>query len=116
VRIEDKIDQREERYAYTNRRAEMYGLLRSLVDPVEQGWGIPTEYYDCLVSQLSVLPLLYDEEGRMYMLPKNRKRDSESKRQTLTELIGHSPDESDALVLAVYGMLRKAKRAVAGAI
>jgi hypothetical protein len=33
---------------------------------------------------------------------------------TLTELIGHSPDEADALVLAVFAMTNKSTKKVLG--
>ncbi len=67
------------------------------------------------------MPLTYDDEGRLYVLPKTRKADAVIKNQgvrakTLTELIGHSPDEADALALAVYVMLSEERVPVAGAI
>lgn len=105
----------ETRYAYRNRRAEMYGTLRNLLDPLnERGFGIP-RCYEELINQLSPIPLLYDGEGRMYLPPKRRK-DPNSNEVTLTELIGHSPDEADALVLMVYGTHQRQTRRVAGAI
>ena len=57
-----------------------------------------------LLRQMRPMPLLYDQEGRMRMLPKHKK-DPDSTEKTLTDLIGCSPDEADALVLAVHGML-----------
>src|SRR3990167_7347912 len=120
--LRDRLDQREDRYAYRNRRAEMYGELSQLLDPSLIGdnrnggyvFAIPANYAD-LRKQLAVFPRMYDDEGRMVLPPKNKKdKDSESKRKTLTELIGHSPDEADALALAVHGMLHKPKVAMAG--
>ncbi|MDB4786189.1 hypothetical protein OAG36_00495 [bacterium] len=102
----------EEKYTYKNRRAEMYGLTRLKIDPVynESGFGIPAEYQE-LRRQLGLIPLLFDEEGRLFLLPKNRKPDmvnaTKSNKLTLTEIIGHSPDEADALVLGVYGLQAK---------
>jgi hypothetical protein len=116
VLTEERVDTREERTAYTNRRAQMYGEFRDLIDPdngSEHGWGIPRTY-DELRRQLVPIPLLYDQEGRLYMLPKNR-RDPKDRRQTLTEIIGRSPDDADATVLAVHGMLHKVWTNVAGA-
>jgi len=99
----ERLEERETKYIYRNRRAEMYGILRMKLDPSnEEGFGLPAEYSE-LRRQLSPIPLTYDEEGRLELLPK-QKRDSKSTRQTLTDLIGHSPDEADALVLAVFGM------------
>lgn len=116
--IEEKIEHREEHYEYTNRRAEMYGELRKLLDPAlnPQGFGIPPEFTE-LIRQLSLIPLTYDGEGRMFLLPKNKKGgDENSKVKTLKELIGCSPDEADSAVLAVHGMLHKSRQATAGGI
>jgi len=106
---------REERYVYKNRRAEMYGILRELLDPaVEPGFALPAQY-TALRHQLSPIPLVYDGEGRLELPPKTKPNPTSTK-VTLTELIGHSPDEADALALAVYGMRSKAAQAVAGAV
>jgi hypothetical protein len=116
--LEERQDQREDRYAYVNRRAEMYGELSLLLDPAlnERGFALPAGYTD-LRQQLSVIRKEYDGEGRMMLPPKTRKPgQQETERKTLTELIGRSPDEADALVLAVHGMLHKAKPVTAGAI
>jgi hypothetical protein len=60
---------------------------------------------------------MYDEEGRMMLLPKSRKPGGNATQKTLTELIGHSPDEADALALAVHAMLHPGERKpTAGAI
>lgn len=128
----------EERYVYANRRAEMYGLLRDLLNPslvkeeyrdlsgvdrspsdrqsIESairrgehvGFAIPPEYGE-LRRQMSLIPLLYDEEGKMYLPSKNRRKDAsdESKKPTLNQMLGCSPDELDSLVLAVFGMVTK---------
>lgn len=112
--IEQRVDNLEDRYAYLNRRAEMYGELSLLCDPNHDGtllrgcvggFAIPVEYEE-LRRQLAVFPRLYNEEGRMYLPPKN-KRDSKDTRPTLTEMIGNSPDEADAVVLMVHAMLHK---------
>lgn len=114
VQMEERIEQREERYVYKNRRAEMYGELSLLLDPAAGvGFALPAEYTE-LRRQLAVMPKLYDEEGRMRMLPKN-KRGENSNEKTLTELLGCSPDEADSLVLAVHGMLHPAVKTRAGA-
>lgn len=144
----ERKESKEDRHAYTNRRAEMYGMLRILLDPQGdasewdhsrygewsydqrqepaqvaniqapmadrfkgpdgklRGFGIPNEYFK-LRHQLSPIPLLYDYEGKLYLLPKNPKPGAGRAHRTscLRDLIGHSPDESDSLVLAVYGMI-----------
>jgi hypothetical protein len=101
--LRDRREVREDRYAYKNRRAEMYHALRLLLDPAnERGFGLPAGYAG-LMQELAPIPLTYDAEGRVYLLPKNKKR-PDSTEPTLTELIGHSPDHADALCLAVHAM------------
>lgn len=107
----DRKDMKEERYVYVNRRAELYGELRL---DLKEGWAIPPEYQE-LRHQLSPIPLMYDGEGRMRLLPKHKK-DPESTEKTLTELIGHSPDEADATVLANHGRRHKSKQSQVSAI
>lgn len=91
-------------YVYTNRRVEMYGLLhlRMMPDGKYGGFAIPKQYYE-LRRQLSVFPKQYDAEGRLTLPPK-RNTNKTSKTPSLEDLIGHSPDEADALVLAVFGL------------
>jgi len=98
MKEEDEI-----KYTYKNRRAEMYGLLRHLLNPAlnPDGFGIPSMYTE-LRRQLAPIPMLWDGEGRMWLPPKH-KPDKNSKIQTLSELIGCSPDEADSLVLGIYG-------------
>lgn len=104
--------ERDTKYVYKNRRAEMYGKLRLLLDPDEtpQGFGIPAQYSE-LHRQMSPLPLLYDGEGRLYLPPKNKPK-PDSDEVTITELIGCSPDELDALVLAIYGMQNRGPKRI----
>jgi len=89
----------------------MYHQLRLLL---EEGWGIPEECQE-LIRQLRPIPLLYDGEGRIYMLPKNKKSPN-SKEPTLIDMLGCSPDEADSTVLAVYGMQNPRKQFVARAL
>jgi hypothetical protein len=119
----DRINITEERYAYKNRRAEMYGTLREMLDPGlgyngggGAGFGIPSAYTE-LRRQLAPIPLLYDNEGRLFLPPKGRQFAGELQQQrgaptqkTMIELIGCSPDEADSLVLAVHGLTSKTKR------
>jgi hypothetical protein len=112
----EKIDNQETRYAYFNRRAEMYGELRLLLDPTySRGFVLPAEFmYDPdLRNQLAPIPLRFDDEGRL-KLPKKSKKPGSSE-PSLTQIIGHSPDEADALVLALHGLLHDVKRSRVGA-
>lgn len=108
----------EERYAYTNRRAQMYGDFSNLLDPSinEDGFGIPIEYYE-LDRQMAPIPKYRDPEGRLIIPPKNPRPGAKSATiKSLKEIIGHSPDELDSLVLAVHGLLYSEKPKVAGTI
>lgn len=110
--VETRKDQREMKYAYKNRRAEMYALLSDMMDPSlhPEGYAIPEEYCQgerSLEHQLDKFPKLYDGEGRMFLPPKRKdptKREANKLVKSLEELIGYSPDEADALVLANYGL------------
>jgi len=113
--FDTRIEEDEERYVYKNRRAQMYGMASQLLDPAEKGQlAIPAKFTE-LRRQLAPLPRLYDEEGRMYLPPKRKKDpNKESNIQTIVDMIGCSPDEADALVLAVYGRYVEATVSVAG--
>lgn len=120
-------EEKEARYVYKNRRAEMYGILRynllactedpdtGALTPVnDKGFGIPAEYTE-LRRQLAPIPLLYDEEGRIFLPPKQRKPGSDSKQLTMYDLIGCSPDDGDSLVLATFGLFNRVEKRVVGA-
>jgi hypothetical protein len=119
--VEWRMDTKEEKYAYFNRRSEMYGDLRLFLNPGRQDangnnlpvWAIPAHYVE-LRRQLSPIPLTYDREGRLKLLSKNRV--GQSKERTLIDLIGCSPDEADAVVVAIHCMLRKRIKTKAGSI
>jgi hypothetical protein len=141
-KIEERKDIREQRYAYFNRRAQLYGEFSIRLDPGmfmdEHGnesrnyspFGIPAGIMGNksfprseLRHQLAVVPKLYDENGRLRMLPKNKPRkvsdsfnpdEDGGGRDTLIGLIGHSPDEMDALVLAYHAMTKRATVQQAG--
>lgn len=113
--ISDRREVQEAKGAYLNRRAQMYYELRLLIDPNQEskGWGISSKEVE-LRRQLSPMPLLYTPEGKVKMLPKD---DPSGKgRPTLKKLIGCSPDEADAVVLAVHAMLHKGTKVKAGAV
>lgn len=116
IRKEDK----EGRYEYVNRRAQMYGELSEALDPGLPGvrFAIPAEYEE-LRRQLAPMPKLYDKEGRLFMLPKNKRNPdpaNPSTEKTLVELIGCSPDEADSVVLAYHAMVHRPTNLVAGAM
>lgn len=121
---EGELDVHERRYQYKNRRAEMYGELSNLLDPGrlaldaalltdgeikvgpnQHAFAIPADLYK-LRQQLAPIPKSYDGEGRQYLIPKNKPTPT-YKGPTLRDLIGQSPDQADALVLAVHGMLAR---------
>lgn len=104
--VKERVEDRETGYVYKNRRAEMYGIARGLLDPGRNpsGFRIPRRYNE-LLRQLGPLPLLFDEEGRLYLPPKN-KTDKNSTKLTIRDMIGCSPDEADSFVLACFSMER----------
>jgi hypothetical protein len=121
--FKERLEVSEDRYVYVNRRAQMYGELSLLVDPNggvdglggSKGWTLP--FWGAaakeLERQLSMMPRLLDKEGRLRMLPKSKNTDK-SVEKTLTEILGCSPDEGDAAVLATHGVLHPQYRAKAG--
>lgn len=109
--LEERKEEDEVRYIYKNRRAEMYGILRLLL---EVSFAIPAEYEE-LRRQLEPIPLMYDGEGRLTLPPKH-KVDPNSTKVTMMDLIGCSPDRADSLVLAVFGLSGRHKRPRIGAL
>jgi hypothetical protein len=109
TQVKDRLANREERYSYVNRRAEMYGAVRILIDPINKGFALPGRYTK-LFQELKPIPLSYDAEGRLFLLPK-RNKDPNSKLPTLIDLIGWSPNDADSLAVAVYAMNNKPIRA-----
>jgi hypothetical protein len=111
----DRKETRESAYEFKNRRAQMFGELSEALDPegLEATFSIPAKYEN-LRNELSPFPKLYDPEGRLILPPKN-KTDPDSSIVTLTELIGHSPDEADALALAYHAMIHSPRRKTAKA-
>ncbi len=120
--VSERKEAAEERYVYVNRRAQMYHKAALLLedDPPFAVDFDANEAAQEVRRQMAVVPKvlgawsMYDVEGRIRMLPKT-KRNPDSSEVTLTDLIGHSPDELDALVLAVHGMTHRSARAMAGA-
>ena len=115
VPLKDRREQDEIRDVYKNRRAEMYGELSIRLDPInEPGFALPAESPECveLCRQLSLVPRDYDGEGKLILPPKT-KPSKDSTKETMIDLVGCSPDEADALVLAVFGLVSKPPRRVA---
>ena len=108
---EEADDLQEQKYEYTNRRTQLYGEASKLFDPTPilnddcntysepKGYGIPAEYTE-LIRQLSLIPRLLNEEGRLY-IPSKSKRSTNDKKPSLKDILGCSPDEADAFVLMV---------------
>jgi hypothetical protein len=91
--------------AYRNRRAELYGNLRRLLDP-EREHGpflLPPDARE-LRQELVVLPLQHDSEGRMLLPPKDRPSDRRVTSTSIRQLLGRSPDRADSLALAVWAL------------
>lgn len=118
-----KLDTKESRFAYKNRRAQMYGQLREVLDPTgglkgvggPKGFGIPREYAE-LRRQLAPIPLDYHDEGSLKLPPKNKPAGASEKVLTMTSLLGCSPDEADSAALALHALLMEDDRPEAGAI
>lgn len=114
--MKERREVRDDRLAYKNRRAEMYGDLAYYM--AYNDFAIPTgpePQYQELYRQLSLIPRLTDNEGRMKMLPK-KKDPSKPNEKSLTQLLGRSPDEADATVLMLHGCLHRARVGFAGAV
>lgn len=110
---QQKFASSEMSYVYKNRRAEMYDLVSQAINPDNEDnpiFGIPAEYTE-LRRQLSVMQRKYDGEGRLYLPPKDKRSDS-SKEETIRDMLGCSPDEADALVLAMFGLTYKDRKFV----
>ena len=116
--METRTEEDEIRQIYANRRAEMYGLLMKRLDPaMGDGFGIPAKFTE-LRRQLAPIPLDYGKEGKLVLPPKNRPitaARTESKVVTMGDLIGCSPDEADAVVLAVFGLEQDTSPVMMGA-
>ncbi len=117
VQLDQRKLEQEVRYAYINRRAEMYSLLSDAINPVNGTvYGIPRRMID-LANQLRPIPRLYDKEGRLWLPPKNKPPGSDrSTVKTMQEMIGRSPDDADSAVLCYFGQVRSIHRPKAGAV
>lgn len=120
----ERVDSKGDQYAFVNRRAEMYWELRLHMDPEGPHGGFAIApasegpQYAELRRQMEVFPVLYDGEGRIRLPPKRHlaKTTSVNREQSLEEMLGCSPDETDSLVLAVHAKVAKQVRSKAGVI
>jgi hypothetical protein len=113
-----RTDRKEERYAYTKNRDMLYGEFRNLLDPGlhPQGYGVPDapEFAE-LLRQLAPLPLTFDAEGRLKLIPKRHPPGADRKKQpSIVQILGCSPDEADSAVLAVHAVLHEGVESTAG--
>lgn len=97
------IDSYERGQTFKNRRVEMYWMLRELIERGQ--FGIPREMTE-LRKELAPVPVCYDSEGTLFLPPKSHPN-PDYKGKTIVQLVGHSPNRSDALVLAIFGMRRQ---------
>lgn len=114
----ERKDVKEDQYVYLNMRAEMYHGMALQVEGDKDGvWAIP-DNSDGLIElhrQMSLVPKMtgdwsmWDSEGRIRMLPKTKKT-ADSEEITLTQIIGHSPDELDSAVLCWRAVFLKKHR------
>ena len=113
----------ERQFAYKNRRAQLYHIPSRALDPHDtpKQLLLPKELIDkkflpnrpSVREQMEPIPKMFDDNGKMVMLPKNKKtrvpNEKEGAQITLTELIGNSPDEWEAILLALFGLYNKRK-------
>lgn len=129
-------ENREDKTIYTSRRQEMYAGLSDAIDvswltdfdgkPIagERLFALPQEgrgpQYKELLRQMSLVPKVYDEKGRLAIPPKRKKpgdKDGDNKRvKTLEEIMGCSPDELDSLAIAYWRMTNKPPTSSAGVL
>jgi len=125
--LQERIRADEIRLGFKNRRAEMYWLLREVLNPnYPSPFALPSKLLyakrldggPSLYHQLLAVPLRYDEEGRVYLPPKRARTDDPraADKETMTSRTGCSPDEADALVLGVFAFAKQIYRATAGVI
>lgn len=111
---EEKVTIIETKFAYKNRRAEMYHKASLRCNPAYGGYALIPEnrgpQYKELYRQLLVMPRLLDQEGRIYLPPKDDKPNS--KEVSLRKMLGCSPDEADSFVLMNWGLEKKSRKIV----
>jgi len=122
VGVDLRSTDQDNRLAYKSRRSQMYGIMMNVFDTDGShaseygGFGVPPSFAARVFPQLSPIPKVRDSEGVLTLLPKNRTPLTPKNQKTLVELIGHSPDEADALALMLYGLFGADPVVTAGAI
>lgn len=113
--FDEKVEVAGRRGGYLNMRAELFGTLAARLDPAlnPAGYALPRRFKE-LARQLAKMPRLYDKEGKLRMLSKNRPPNSKTKEKTLRELLGRSPDLADAAALCCWGTFARSHVAEAG--
>lgn len=114
--VPSRKDAQEDKSAYKSLRVQMYHELSQAMDPGLPGvrFAIP-ERYEELRRQLCVFPKRTDGDGKYILPPKQNPNDPDDV-DTLIAMIGHSPDEADAVVLAYHAMTHDAKVIKIGAV
>lgn len=127
---DNQLEEKEDKYVFKNRRAEMYFMARLAIGPPIMIWDETQQEpqliedpdhirmaidprFEELLRQMSKIPLLYDPEGRIYLPPKSKPTESYTG-VTIKGLLGCSPDELDSYVLMVYGAKRRKLNIIAG--
>lgn len=91
---------------------------RPLVEPEKHVFAIPGEehgdVYAELIRQMAVVPFLRTNNGRIWMLPKRKVKGENKHEECLESLLGCSPDEMDAVAIAVHCMLHPEDVVLAG--
>ena len=126
--IGERRNVHEDQTLYRNRRIQMYWEASQVLDPETNadGFAMPEQFARMAVAgrkslydQLRVIRKEYDRDGRPYLPPKNRQPgqpEGGRRIKSLVDLIGHSPDEADALVLMIHAMLHQSKPVRVGAL
>lgn len=131
-----KVDTEELKYAYTTFRAMLYGTFSELLDPSGKptideiakldpmaitpslGFSLPPNYH-LLFQEMKSVPKIRDDNGRLWIPPKGNKDLPEwvpaKAKKTLIQLVGHSPDKLDSVVVAIYVMRNSEIKQKAGA-
>lgn len=114
--VPSRQDAHEERTAYTSLRVQMYHELSQAIDPGLPGvrFAIPARFAE-LRRQLCVFPKQTDRDGKYKLPPKQNPTDPDDP-DTLINMIGRSPDEADAVVLAYHAMTHEARVVKIGAL
>lgn len=114
--VPDRKDAKEVASSYKSLRVQMYHELSQAMDPGLPGvrFAFP-ERYEELRRQLCVFPKRTDGDGKYILPPKQNPNDPDDV-DTLIAMIGHSPDEADAVVLAYHAMTHDAKVVKIGAV